>query len=377
MSHAPLFSRSRTTAVRSSILLACATLLASPVVLGDVRSESAAADLLHRRLRNEKPEDLKLLEGVQGKDVVVVAGSMDHIEDVLRAARIKHTLIQPAEVAKYQLRSNMIVMVNCPGQMPDAGVRRLEKFVRAGGLLYTTDWALKNLVERGFPGTIRHNGASTGSEVVPVQISKQDDNLMSRMLLRKGSRPQWWLEGSSYPIKVVDQSKVEVLASSKVMGQRYGAAPVVARVRWEDGEIIHVVSHFYRQLGTQGPAVAAKAAAKSFDGLTDKDKQDFAQVAGSEASVADVESSYAFQSMTTNIVTGKQRRNVELDKLYDSTVAAPEPLRAAPAASAPPAATSGAAGTRMRVIEERGDQARVRDELGNEGWMDKAKLKKR
>jgi hypothetical protein len=370
-------SRAALRATSLAWFAASALVLATPsVALADARSESAAADLLHRRLKNEKPEDLELLRGVQGKDVVVVAGTMDHIEDVLRAARIKHTVIRPGQVAQYQLRSNMIVMVNCPGVMPEAGVRRLERFVRAGGLLYTTDWALANVVERGFPGTIRHNGKSTGDEVVPVQIGKHDDNLMSRMLLRRNAQPQWWLEGGSYPIKVADQTRVEVLASSATMGKRYSAAPVVVRVRWEDGEIIHVVSHFYRQMGTKGPAVAAKAAAQSFDGLTEKDKKEFAKQAGAEASVGDVESSYAFQSMTTNIVTGKQRRNVELDKMYDTTVKAPEPLRAAPAAAAPATATS-AAGGRMRVLEERGDQARVRDEMGNEGWVGKAKLHKR
>ena len=53
-------------------------------------------------------------------------------------------------------------------------MRRIERFVRAGGLLYTTDWALKNVVEQVFPNTIKHNGMSTGDEVVPVLV---DDGL--------------------------------------------------------------------------------------------------------------------------------------------------------------------------------------------------------
>jgi len=53
-------------------------------------------------------------------------------------------VLQPSQVADFQLKSSMAVMVNCPGVMPDAGVKRIERFVRAGGLLYTTDWALKS-----------------------------------------------------------------------------------------------------------------------------------------------------------------------------------------------------------------------------------------
>src|SRR5688572_9930255 len=118
--------------MRTPIALIPLFALAAPAAaLADARSEAAAADLLHKRLQNENPADMALLRAVHGKDIVVVAGSMDHIEQVLAAARIQYTLIQPDQVAAYQLRSNMIVMVNCPGQMPQAGVDRIARFVRA------------------------------------------------------------------------------------------------------------------------------------------------------------------------------------------------------------------------------------------------------
>ncbi len=231
------------------------------------------------------------------------------------------------------------------------------------------------MVERGFPGTIAYNGRSTGDEVVQVQVAKTDDNLMSRMLLTKGLHPQWWLEGGSFPIRVLDETKVEVLASSKQMASRYRAAPVVVRVRWEDGEIIHVVSHFYRQMKTQGVKVAAKAVANQMEGLTAKDKAELQQSASGEANAGDVASSYAFQRMTTNLVTGKQKQNQVLDKLYNLTVDAEAQPRAAPTADAPAVARI-PAGRRMRVLEERGELSKVRDESGNEGWMKSADLRK-
>jgi hypothetical protein len=97
----------------------------------DERSEAAASELLHRRLQNENPTDAAMLASVHGKDIVVVAGSMDHIEQVLNAARIPYTLIQPDKVSSYQFRANMIAMVDCPGIMPSEGVQRLEKWCRS------------------------------------------------------------------------------------------------------------------------------------------------------------------------------------------------------------------------------------------------------
>lgn len=357
------------------LLIAFFCALAAPA-FADEQAELAASEILHKRLQNEDPEDAKLLASMHGKDIVIVAGSMDHIEQVLDATHIKYTMIAPDAVAQYPLKANMIVMVNCPGVMPDAAVARIERFVRAGGLLYTTDWSLRNLVQKAFPGTIAATGGGTASEVTPVAIDRPDDNLMSRMLLRKGHHPQWWLEGSSFPIKVLNAQKVEVLAHSDQMKSKYGAAPVVVRFKWEDGEVIHVVSHFYRQMATNGPQVAAAATVNSFDGLSEKDKAEFKKSKAAGAKAGDVESSYAFQRMTSNLVAGKQRRNQELGRVYDSTVSGETALRSAPAPTAAPVAPA-APGTAMKVIEHRGKQVRVRDEMGNEGWLDEAAVKKR
>jgi hypothetical protein len=326
----------------------------------DENSERAAADLLEKRMATERPADLVLLRRAQAKNIVVVRGSMDHIEQVLSAARIRHTVIDPQQVASYDLNADMIVMVNCPGYMPDEGVRRLEKFVRAGGLLYTTDWALANVVQKAFPRTIRHNGGSTGNHVTAVTVQRDHDDLMSNMLLRKGTKPEWWLEGGSYPIEIVDTKRVEVLASSPEMGRTYKAAPVVVRFRWDDGEVIHAVSHFYRQMATNGPAVAAKDAMKDVGGMTADQKAAFAaSPAALAAPIGDVESSYAFQQMTSNLVVGKEKRNEELDKAYGYT---PKGIVAVEGRAV-------SKGERLRLLKKDGNKVRVRDDRGNEAEL--------
>jgi hypothetical protein len=353
---------------RVSALFALASTLAVTPAFADETSERAASELLEKRMQTQRPEDLIILKSVQGKDVVVVKGSMDHIEQVLASARIRHTVIEPEEVANADLRADQIVMVNCPGHIPPAGIKKIEKFVRAGGLLYTTDWSLLNLVQVAFPGTIAHNGQSTGSEVTPVQVMKKDDNLMSNMLLRDKTEPQWWLEGGSYPIKILNPKKVEVLAMSREMGQKYGAAPIVVRFRWDDGEVIHVVSHFYRQLETRGPAIAAKDGIDAVGGMSSAQKAEFkASAPAATAKFGDVESSYAFQQMTSNLVVGKAKRNEELDKAYNMT----------PKGAVTIGDRKVAHGERLKVLKQDGDSVIVRDDRGNEATMPAAAVEAR
>ena len=304
---------------------------------------------------------------MQGKDIVVVAGSMDHIEQVLAAANIRHTVVQPNQVAELDLNADQILMVNCPGVMPQASLRRIEKFVRAGGLLYTTDWSLMNVVQKIFPGTIKANGVGTGDHVTPVQVHAKHDDLMSNMLLKAGQEPQWWLEGGSYPIQILDPKKVEVLASSAQMGKQYGAAPVVVRFKWDDGEVIHVVSHFYRQIATRGPAIAAKDAIDGVEGMTAEQKQAFKEGGSGGANFGDVASSYAFQQMTSNLVVGKKKANVDLDKSYTMTPKTPMEIDGRKVGK----------GDRLKVLETRNGRARVRDDRGNEAEVPAAALEAR
>ncbi|MCC7380213.1 MAG: hypothetical protein IT384_00175 [Deltaproteobacteria bacterium] len=335
-------------------------LTAAGAARADEVSEKAAAKLLHDKLATERPEELAILKSVAGKNVVVVQGSMDHIEQVLDASHVRYTLITPEQVAGFDLKGDQIVMVNCPGVIPDGGVAKIEKFVRAGGLLYTTDWSLLNLVQKAFPRTIAHNGRSTGNEVTAVKVDHHHDDLMSNMLLRKDRDPQWWLEGGSYPIKILDTKRVETLASSPEMKAKYGAAPVVVRFRWDDGEVIHVVSHFYRQLDAKGPAIAAKNAIDDVSGLTAEQKASFKASDAGNASMSNVESSYAFQRMTSNLIVGKTRRNDELNKTYGWT---PKSKVTIEGQQVP-------AGERLRILKKQGNRIAVRDQRGNEGWVD-------
>ena len=73
------------------------------------------------------------------------------------------------------------------------------------------------------------------------------DNPFLRGVIDEGDDPQWWLEGSSYPIRVLDPERVQVLITSTELGQKYGEAPVAVPFRHGEGEVFHMISHYYLQ----------------------------------------------------------------------------------------------------------------------------------
>ena len=46
----------------------------------------------------------------------------------------------------------------------------MANFVESGGTLFTTDWALRNVIEPAFPGIIEYNDMPTGDDVVRIEV---------------------------------------------------------------------------------------------------------------------------------------------------------------------------------------------------------------
>ncbi|MBL9039626.1 MAG: SH3 domain-containing protein [Archangium sp.] len=70
---------------------------------------------------------------------------------------------------------------------------------------------------------------------------------------------------------------------------------------------------------------------------------------------------------------GKQRKNEELDRAYGSTPAEKVTLRAAPSEKAAPMVER-STGTKLKVLRQENGLAQVRDEYGNEGWVDDSSI---
>lgn len=336
------------------------------------KANKAASTVLKERMAQERPEDAKLLETVEASDIVVVRGQYDHVESVLKTLKIQHTTVSPGQVAKLNLNAKQLLIIDCPGTIPGAGIERIRKFVNAGGYLYTTDWALTNVVQRAFPGFIAFNGRETADDVVEVEVKQAEHNLLKHLTL-SGENPKWWLEGSSYPIRVLNPEKVEVLITSREMKKKYGEAAIAVHFRYGDGQVLHMASHFYLQQG-QARTVAEKKKSKEYlekdSALAPATKKALAgKVEFADDVVAgDLNSAYSAQQVTSNLVVDRKRDQGRVEGIYSKALKAPV-AAPKPADGQGRGAGGLGAGTRVKELERRGDEVKVRTMEGDEAWV--------
>lgn len=205
-----------------------------------------ANEMVREKLAREDTENIRILDGLKTSDVIVVDGSYDHIHNVLESLKIPFARMGQRGLLKAKLEPHQTVFVNCSASFPDGAARKLAAFVAAGGMLITTDWALTHVIEAAFPNTIAYNRVPTGDDVVRIEVTDKKDSLLSGFLDEKAA-PVWWLESSSYPIKVLDKERVKVLIKSAELKQKYGEEAVVVSFDHGKGTVYHMISHFYLQ----------------------------------------------------------------------------------------------------------------------------------
>jgi hypothetical protein len=266
-----------------------------------------AEELLKDRLRKEAPEALRELEDLSAADIIVTRGQYDHIEQVFSHGGIPCTTVDPGSIDSAELRPDQVMFVNCAGNFTPPGLRKLHQFVHEGGFLFTTDWALKNVLEPAFPGFVEYNERPTADAVVRVEILSADDPFLSS-ILGPGDDPQWWLEGSSYPIRVLDPEKVQVLVKSKELEEKWGEAPVFVTFPFGAGRVYHMISHFYLQ---RTETRTKRHAGTSYDflkekGISEAEFAKYAALGADESNLGSVESALASRSMLSRVMYEKK-----------------------------------------------------------------------
>jgi hypothetical protein len=267
------------------------------------RAYAAGAAVTRDRLAAEDPDADAALRAVRASDIVVVPGCYDHVEQVLEALALPHTRLPADALARADLRPEQLLIVNCPGNVPPQAIRTIRRFVERGGSLFSTDWALKHVVEPAFPGVLAYNDRPTADDVVRVEV-RDKDNQFLRGVMDAGDDPQWWLEASSYPIRVLDPDRAEVLVTSREMAERYGEAAIAVLVRWGDGDVFHMVSHYYLQ------RTELRSARQSAPASTYFESKGVAAPAVPMSGLAygDIESAASSARLFANVVAAKKRR---------------------------------------------------------------------
>lgn len=270
------------------------------------RAYRAGARIARERMTTESPADAEALASVEASDIVVIGGCYDHVERVLEAFEMPYTPLAGSQLGAVNLSPEQMLVVNCPGNLARPDIVQIESFVARGGSLFTTDWALRHVIEPAFPGTITYNERPTRDDVVRVEIRDHDNPFLAGVM-DASDDPQWWLEGSSYPIKVIDHDRVDVLIASAEMQDKYGEAPIAVLFKHGEGEVFHMVSHYYLQrteLRSQrhsmaGAAYAAeKGVAPSPALLADM----------ADMSLGEVESASSSARLFANVVAHKKRK---------------------------------------------------------------------
>ena len=231
------------------------------------------------------------LKAIKPGEIVVVEGSYDHIQELMKVLKVPFDYITPTKISTHN--GGRVMLVNCrtyEGGPESKAAEAVLEMVREGGRLVTTDWAV-SLVGQAFPGKVKTVGKTT-DDVVEVQCLTP----LSRKLIGMNyaqCHPQWWLEGSS-DVYSIGQG-VEAIVTSKEMEKKYGQPYVMSGFQEGKGEVFHFISHLELQRTKQKP----KGTEKGLDAFLEKmgvpktdDMEDL-----DDSSVAELEA--AFSTLST------------------------------------------------------------------------------
>ncbi len=223
--------------------------------------------------------DQEFIEKLEKGDIIVIQDSdppvgqngvtFDHVEQVLEELKLPYTLIERKTFGKLELKPTSIVVFNChnhdQNKLTEADFKRVNDFVAQGGYVFTSDWELRNVVEKGVPGYIGV-GTTTGEHEFPIKPGKGAEkhpylkDVFPENPLAQ-ARFKWKIDDLSYTVKILSSSstgagRVVPLVESDALAGKYGTGIVACTFRHGKGAVLHVLSHFERQRDPKGDGFA-------------------------------------------------------------------------------------------------------------------------
>ncbi len=221
---------------------------ASKLELHDPKTREAIAQRERERgtFVDSRARDLELLRIFKDLALFVLDSRGDHIQISLGRLKIQHTLTQAGRVNELALQPDGLFVANCTGEIEEKDVERLSWFVRAGGHLFGSCWALTETINRIAPGVIQK--AETASEVLD-HVPAEPAGVASRFLegvFGRDVQPIYELEGA-HLIEVQDPERAQVLIDSPLCAEHWGAGDLAAWYSVGHGLILDSVNHFEAQ----------------------------------------------------------------------------------------------------------------------------------
>jgi hypothetical protein len=206
-----------------------------------------------------RPYELPKLRSLPADRITVVKGSYDHIEQILKNAKIPHTTVNSFPYnAKQQdyFKNCKILFVNCDssyhngtGGLEEKGITSenktfLTEFVDNRGRMITTDWA-QAVVRYLFDNKITVETSYLPESVVKVKFpTKIGQELLG--INYEGAQPKWWIESSSDRVTPCDNSGIIELITSDELRSK-SDKPISLGFKYGNGEVFHFVSHLIAQ----------------------------------------------------------------------------------------------------------------------------------
>ena len=240
-----------------------------------ITTNAKAADYVRGELGRGSGRQGNLLKTLSRNDLLVVDGTFDKVGRVLHALKLPFLTVSPRAIAVKHapdLSKHKVIFWNCGESLPPdqlvVATRRLRSFVKKGGYLFTTDWAIGNVVQLAFPGYLSTSGPRSPLPETTVGIEpargKLEHNLLKGVFPR-GAQGRWWLEQASFDIKVMRKHDVEVLITSSDLEKIYNKSPVVAATFvYGRGRVLHVMGHYFQEMGNMAGAISAQRLALNF-----------------------------------------------------------------------------------------------------------------
>jgi len=176
-------------------------------------------------------------------DVIVLQSRGDNIEQLLDRLTIRHRLTRGGQVQTAGVHPYAVFVSNCTGEIVGKDVEQLAWFVRVGGYLFCSCWALHHTAELVYPGYVRK--FETSGQVLENVIAEQRPTASPYLegVFEGTTRPIYVLYGA-HLIEVLDQESVEVLIDSPDCADRWRDANLACWFRAGHGVILDSANHF-------------------------------------------------------------------------------------------------------------------------------------
>ena len=306
--------------VTVSLLILLGLNCTGKVIAGDeANNKPTFEEWLNKTEHVGQYRDLTILKNLPKEKVIVVRndkcdehikksqgrktdGNNDHIQDVLTKLGVPHSLIGKSELEKdeYSLDDKWVVLFNCneigehccnpnhkiiwPGQrgpecvgdgphirhntkFSDKTIQKIQRFVEAGGYLFTEDLQIQEIIERAFKGTIAHTKFLREKDMTILPAPGTEKHPYLKDVFNFPGQPlgsigiKWKIDDEIPDIKVLNKNMVKVLIMSpQLVNKKVNSeGPIAVTFSVPNGEtgkpagqVLHVMTHFNKQTSKTG-----------------------------------------------------------------------------------------------------------------------------